>query len=365
LKHRGEQPRFKQNRLIFLAPDFDSVNRLREQVRSMLAWQSIVADIKDMKLNLDQYQARQASASLEDANDALRRMVRETYKWLLAPMQEAKPGKGLSEVQWEHFAVNAGAVNFSQEIERVLKENELLITEWAPIHLAKVLKDWFWKDEANDASALNVWQQTCQQLYLPRILDDVAYQRTLAAGAESQEFYGFAQGKEQGETGARYLGFSFGQRTTPILDSALLLIAPVAASTWARAQKEAESMAAQALSATAGNPYAPASVSTPQGVKESRPGETRPVVAIVAPAVKNQFYGSVELDPFQAKKQFADVVDEVVLQFTSRYPHAKVKVSVEIQAEIANGFDDSLQRAVNENCKVLKFKSAEFEERGD
>jgi len=59
------------------------------------------------------------------------------------------------------------------------------------------------------------------------------------------------------------------------------------------------------------------------------------------------------------------VVDEVVLQFTSRYPHAKVKISVEIQADISTGFDDGLQRAVKENCKVLRFKSVEFEERGE
>jgi hypothetical protein len=36
--------------------------------------------------------------------------------------------------------------------------------------------------------------------------------------------------------------------------------------------------------------------------------------------------------PFQAKKQFADLVDEVVLQFTSR-PGVKVKIAIEIQAE--------------------------------
>ena len=35
----------------------------------------------------------------------------------------------------------------------MLKENELLITEWAPIHLAKVLKDWFWKDDVKETSA--------------------------------------------------------------------------------------------------------------------------------------------------------------------------------------------------------------------
>ena len=100
LKARGEQPRQKQNRLIFLAADYDSVSRLKDQVGSMLAWQSIVADIRDMRLNLDQFQAKQASKSLEDSVDALRRMVREPFKWLLAPMQEARPGKGMSEVQW-------------------------------------------------------------------------------------------------------------------------------------------------------------------------------------------------------------------------------------------------------------------------
>lgn len=153
LKARGDQPRFKQNRLIFLAADYDSMSRLKDQVRSSLARQSIVSDIKEMKLNLDQFQSRQASKSFEDANDALRRMIRETYKWMLAPMQEARPGKGLSDIQWEHFQVNPGAQNLSQEIERVLKENELLITEWAPVHLTKVLKDWFWKGGSKVANS--------------------------------------------------------------------------------------------------------------------------------------------------------------------------------------------------------------------
>lgn len=35
LKNRGEQPRLRQNRLIFLAADSDSVGRLKDQVRSL------------------------------------------------------------------------------------------------------------------------------------------------------------------------------------------------------------------------------------------------------------------------------------------------------------------------------------------
>lgn len=354
LKSRGDLPRFKQNRLIFLAADYDSVSRLKDQVRSTLAWQSIVSDIKDMKLNLDQYQSRQASKSLEDASDALKRMIRETYKWIVAPMQDASSFKeSPPKVFWEHFSINPGAQNLSQEIERVLKENELLITEWAPIHLATVLKAWFWKEEAKEVSALTVWQQCCQQLYLPRIRDDAAFQNTIAAGAESRDFFGLAQGKDDG----RYVGFSFGKRTSLFLDSSLLLVEPVTAAGYAEAQRAADEAEKPAPVYPTGNDTG----SNRPHAEDSGKAQTYSAGdGGGPPASKKQFYANIELDAIQAKKQFADLVDEVVLQFTSR-PGVKVRIAIEIQAESDAGFDSNLQRAVKENCKVLRFKNAEFE----
>lgn len=359
LKQRGEQPRFKQNRLIFLAADYDSVSRLKEQVRSTMAWHTIVNDIKEAKLNLDVFQSRQASKSLEDANDALRRMIRETYKWIIAPMQEARPGKGLSEIRWEHFQLNAGTQNLSQDIERVLKENELLITEWAPIHLAKMLKDWFWKDEVKHVHPLEVWQQTCKQLYLPRLKEDTVFQATLGAGAESRDFFGFAQGREE----ERYIGFTYGKRTSLIMDDSLLVIEPSAAAAYAEALRAAEDAErARAAKTSADTGSSSGSTGTEGNKVEERPGkEYKP--GIVEPAKglpKTSYYGGIELDPILAKKQFADLVDEVIQQFTAR-TGVKVEISVEIRAESSAGFDDGLQRAVKENCNVLKFKVAEFE----
>jgi predicted AAA+ superfamily ATPase len=353
LKNRGDQPRFKQNRLIFLAADYDSVSRLKDQVRSTLAWQSIVNDIKDMKLNLDQFQARQASKSLEDVNEALKRMIRETYKWIVAPMQDASSFKeSPPKIFWEHFPVNPGAQSLSQEIERVLKENELLITEWAPIHLATMLKTWFWKDEVKDVSALNVWQQSCQQLYLQRIKDDTAFQHTIAAGAESRDFFGIAQGKEDG----RYVGFSFGKRTSLFLDASLLLIEPVTAAGYAEAQRAAD----DAARPTPSYPPAGGIADNPPRIEDSGKPTGPSGGGAVPQVAKKQFYASIELDPIQAKKQFADLVDEVVLQFTSR-PGVKVKIAIDIQAESDTGFDGNLQRSVTENCKVLRFKTSGFE----
>ncbi|GIX36093.1 MAG: hypothetical protein KatS3mg126_1872 [Lysobacteraceae bacterium] len=360
LKKRGDQPRFKQNRLIFLAADYDSISRLKDHVRSFLAWRSIVADYRDTRIVLDNLMAKQASASLEQAEETMRRMIRETYKWLLAPVQEARPGKGLSDVMWEHFPLNPGAQNWSQEIERVLKENELLITEWAPIHLAKVLKDWFWKEDVKEGSALTVWQQSCQQLYLPRLKDDTVFQRTLATGARSRDFFGIAQGKGEG---GHYIGFSYGQPTSPILDASLLLIEPAAAQAYLEAACSAQALSGAGNHDDGAHGWGDASGSDGlHGRHVPASGEERsgPGVRPAGQDVKKRFYGTIKLDPITAKKQFADLVDEVVQNFTQR-PGVKVVIDVEVRAEADAGFDDALQRTVRENCRSLRFIESNFE----
>ncbi len=159
----------------------------------------------------------------------------------------------------------------------------------------------------------------------------------MAAGAESRDFFGFAQGMEAD----RYLGFSFGQRTSLFMDASLLLIEPATAAAHQHALAEAQRAANAALPAT---PTGVMPISTGTGAMPLHVNNTSnritPAAAGVAAQqpVKNQFYASIELDPILAKKQFADLVDEVVLQFTAR-PGVKVKIAIEIQAESALGFD--------------------------
>lgn len=359
LKSRGEQPRQKQNRLVFLAADSDSVSRLKDQVRSLLAWESIVSDYKDNRITLDNLMAKNATGSFEQARDGLKRMIRETYKWLLAPVQTALPGRGLSDLQWEHFSINAGTANLSQEIERVLKENELLITEWAPYHLANMLKNWFWKEDVKEVSALEVWQKTCCYLYLPRLRDDTVFVRALSLGLEGRDFFAIAQGKD----GERYLGFVFGKPSSVFLDASHLLIEPASANAYAdalRAKEDAEralrKQVAEVIPDTSESHGVHVGDAEPQ---EARGGLRDPITEIKK-ALATQFYASADLNPVKAKMDFAMLVDEVVQQFTAKLG-VDVKISIEIQATSKAGFDDGLQRVIKENCNVLKFKSAEFE----
>ncbi len=137
------------------------------------------------------------------------------------------------------------------------------------------------------------------------------------------------------------------------LDGSSLLIAKDRAAAYKQEQaaKEAETPPTQ----PPGQPSAGGAASTPGTVPGTAPG-TAPIPAVP----KTRFYGTVSLDPIKAKLDFATIMDEVIQAFTSR-PDAKVQISFDIQAERAGGFDEALQRTIKENCNVLKFSSAEFD----
>lgn len=369
LRFRGEQPRQKQNRLIFLAADADGIGRLKEQVTSILAWQSIVADVKDGRLNLDQIQAKQANTSLGVASEALGRMIREAYKWLLVPMQEARAGKGLSETQWELLQINPTIVNRAEEIEKTLRENELLIKDWSPIHLANMLRSWFWSDTAKSAGAVEVWQKTCCYLYLPRLKNSDTLRQAITAGAGSRDFFGIAYGNEQG----RFQGFHFGEKAGVILDNSLLLIEPKTAAEFA-SKLDAEEAERKAAAEREKKPLGSSDGRDERGGDDQncdddetsdKEGQPKPDDTSPNPpkptSKKKMFFGTVEIDPRRAKLQFSDVAEDVILLFAQR-PDVRLKVSIEIEAESDAGFEEGLQRSVRENCDLLKFKNRSFEE---
>lgn len=356
LKKRGEQPRVNQNRLLFLAADYNGTNRLLEQVSTVLAWKSIVNDIKDMRLNLDQFQAKQAEKSYYTAQEALQRMVADVYKWLISPLQTASSGK-VSEVEWEPFALNTAAGSIPKAIEHVLRENELVITEWAPVHLRNMLKQWFWKPEKEEVLALEMWQHMCRQLYLPRLSSEQVFKAAMQAGAVSKDFFGIAQGKE----GSRYLGFTFGVPTMPFMDGSTLLVAPETAERWqmqldAEQRQRAAEATPPAGGAQIGGAYVSPPVIPPAG--SPLPAGAMPKAAPVMP---KRFYATIDIDPHGAKMRFADVVDNIVNHLTAR-SETKLSVTIEIQAESTQGFAEDVQRILKENATALHFGVASFEE---
>ena len=347
LRKRGEQPRQKQNRLIFLAPDYDVISRLKEQARIYLAWESIVHDIESGTLNQDLAHLNQAKRNAEGAEKSLSQLVRETYKWLMAPVEEFVKGK--PTLKWEAVSVSPTAQNLIQEIETKLREEEWLIYEWSPIHLRNTLSQWYLKDGNKDTSALKIWQDTCHYLYLPRMLNDSVFRDAISKGVESEDFFGFAAGKD----GDRYLGFAFGKATTCVIDESTLLIDREESVVY----KERTKPAPIAPTNTTATTPAQSAIGSNATTRQPSTSVTQNVVS----SGKNQFYATISLDPVKAKMDFATIMDEVVQHFSSKLG-VSVQINIEIQANNKDGFDQNLQRTIKENCNVLKFKSAEFEE---
>lgn len=348
LNFRGEQPRQKRNRLIFFAADADVVSRLSDAGRTYLAWREILSDIHDSKLNLDLFQAKLAKKSTEGAEQNLQHMVREAYKWIICPLQLNATDK---TVDWEAVSVSTNSANLIKDIENQLREEEWVTTEWSPIHLKNLLDKWYFKNDVPDIDGLKVYQDSCHYLYLPRLVNDGVYKNTIAQGLDSEDFFGFASGKD----GDRYLGFRFGDGGFPTLDEACVLIDKKAAVNYREQTKPAPQPAPVANPTTSKPIPSGSPVASPQPVEG---GISTPTIQT---AIKKQFYGNIDLDPVKAKMDFATIVDEVVQQFTAKLG-VEVSISVEIQTSFKDGFDEALQRTIKENCNVLNFSSAEFEE---
>jgi hypothetical protein len=347
LTHRGEQPRLKQNRLIFLAADGESQGKLKDQILTLLAWDSILKDIQMFKLNLDQYQTRQAKAGKDDAEKAVKHLIRDTYRWLLIPDQGNAPGD-----RFEALSINAAAQNLTAEIEKVLKENEHLITGWAPIHLSNLLKKWFWKDGTHHMKAQDVWHSMCCYLYMPRLSSNSVFQAAISAGASSQEFFGFAYGYDNDQ----YVGFMFGNSTAPIYDSSLLLIDPGIAAEHKQKTAEGDTLVGK------GDGSTPGAETGGQGTPGSQggPGTGGTTPPPTQPKTRLHYYGRKELDATRAKTDFATIIDEIVMHLIKK-PAVSASIQIEIKADNLEGFDEATQRTIKENSNTLKFDLSEFE----
>lgn len=348
LLKRGEQPRVKQNRLFFLAADYDSLSRLKEQGKIYLAWLSIVQDIENGVLNQDLAHLTQAKSNRDSALQRFNGLVRDTYKWLMAPFQE--PGQDLV---WETAQISSSAPKLVQEIENRLIEEEWLIKAWSPVHLRNLLEKYYFTNGTHQVSAVKVWQDACQYLYMPRLVNDQVLRGTIEEAVKSDDFFAFAAGERE----ERYEGFAFGRSATVFLDENCLLISRESALQYVdklKAEQSPKSADAVPVSDNGSSADTGSVIDTSSTViPGSGSGVSEPI--------KQQFYGSVRLDPLKAKIDFATLMDEVVQNFTSQLG-VDVVISVEINARSEKGFDANLQRAIKENCNMLNFGNAEFEE---
>jgi predicted AAA+ superfamily ATPase len=363
VRSNGTKPRYRGNRLIFLAPDMAVLARLRDTARVALAWGSIVEDVKEGRLNIDLLQKKQAEKELQSAEEVVPRAARECYKWLLCPVQNT-PTEPKPTV--EAFPLTSTGGSSGTEIERVCIDNELVITTWSPIHLRTKLKELYWKDGKAAAGAMAFWEDTLRYLYLPRLKNRDSLTQAIRTGVASADFFGTAYGQE----GDKYTGFQIGEGNVQF-DDTLLLIEPNAASDYAAAlhrAKDAEEAARQARDAAAtggGNTGGDSTLGTTgtgstSGGTGSTDGTGKIEPGPTPPAKPKSFHGSIQIKPSTAKMHLVQVAEEII-SILAGDPNANLEITLEINAEFPSGASDQVKRAVSENANALGFKTKVWE----
>jgi hypothetical protein len=98
---------------------------------------------------------------------------------------------------------------------------------------------------------------------------------------------------------------------------------------------------------------------TPGGGTVTPPSGTEPQGPPVAARPK-RYYGTVVLDSARVGRDASRVADEVVSHLAGLVG-AKVKVTLEIEAQMPDGASEQIVRTVTENGRTLKFSSQGFE----
>jgi len=349
-KSNGDQARHRQNRLLFLAPDHESLGRLKDNLRTALAWNSILEDVQGHRLNIDRGQEKQAKIALQGTVDVLPKIARECFRWLLCPFMDAATER---EAQVEAFPLNTSGTNLSAEFERVCLDNELVITTWSPIHLRdSVLKMLYWKGDVKSVKAINVWNDMLCYLYLPRLHSRQTFEQTIQKGATSKDFFGTAYGEHEG----RYDGFVLGDANVQ-LDDTLLLIEPCEAASYATALENERAVVTPSDPTTTVNE---SGASTSGSVADPTSTETTTLTTEPVKPPIRAFHGSVDVNPSMAKFKLTDISNEIIALLT-RDPNADVRVTLEISANFPDGASEQIRRSVSENANSLTFKSQHWE----
>jgi len=341
LANRGGGPRHNHNMLAFLVPDREGMEGLKQEARRFLAWKSVVDD--QAALNLDEHQRNEAKQGKDQSDKAVQVRVTEAYRWLLAPTQPVANGN-VGALEWDVAQATGNGESIVARASRRMRGSEHLIAKWSPALLKMELDRWFWKDQ-DHVSVKKVWDALCAYCYLPRLRDQAVFIEAIQDGIASGDYFAYATSQS---ANGRYEGLKLGTAAAAIyVDAASVLVKPDVA----RAQLEAEHPPSGAPGPEPGTgPGAPPEPGEPVS------GEEPP-----RPRFPRRFFGTVEINPDRAGRDMGQVIEEV-LQHLTTLPGGKVKVTVEIEADIPDGVPDDVQRVITENCQTLRFKSHGFEE---
>lgn len=339
VKNCGSNLRIHQNRLIFVAPDSKTINAVEQAAKKCIAWESIIEDANNGRINLDLYNMTNAKRDFDDGKKALTSQVQNCWKHLIVPLQL------LGEVDFtlEHISININEL-LIKSIETACKENEYVIQRWGPIHLDKLLKTVYWKNSNESVAVSKIWEDSTKYIYFARLQKRYVLDETITHASNSSDYFGLSDGIENN---GKLMGVSIGKQVDFITNETLLVPLDVAK---AAVENERIIQTPKTSTMSGSDIFGQPTSTIDSG---SQMPETVPVPK------KTRFYLNQKIQSGELLIKANKIYDEII-SVLNQSPDVNLDVCISIDAYFADGADEKIVRDVSENLSALKMSQGEW-----
>lgn len=340
MRCRSAQRRFR-NTLLFVAADEALLATARDVMRKALAWQGICED-KRLQDQLTRAQIDDTKEKAKTSRDGAAKAVRFAWSHILFPVKtEATTAGAAFDLDHLSIASKDRAAIPAAVYEKAGPRGDGIAKErLGPDALTLHLKP-LWPDDRAHLGVGEVADWFAAYVYLPKLRDRLVLEGAIRdAVGKLDPSFGYADRFD--EVTSTYTGLAWAKAPPETFPPTAVLVR----SDVALEQSRPEPAPA--------NPGAAPSTTPGQGSEASgqRPNDDG---GVAEPGKPRRFYGTVDLDMVRPVKAFDAVLNAVVLEL-QRTPGAKVKITVEIEAETEGGFEEGDIGVVRDNARQLKFR---------
>jgi predicted AAA+ superfamily ATPase len=349
LKTRGTAPRALPNTVILLAADARRWDELESTTRSYLAWASVLAERKT--LDLTESAVEQAERSAAQTNRTVDDQIAATWTWGLHAVQPV-PSEPLRVSQ---VRCDGGEKRLAQRVGAKFVREDQLRVQTDPKNIWLDLNDHLrarWN--TGSISVGELWGYYTRYPYLPRLRDRSvllnAIQDALFDAGFSKQGFALATGYDH--TTGVFSGLAVPVEDTtfgPITDDTLLVRSDLAIAQ--RMRERADQDANEAETGADGTP-----IGRPATAGHGTTSSPSPV-PLAAPPVQRvpnaRYSGAVDLDTDgDLRKTLTTLVDELLRPLQGASPEV-LEIKLQVTAEKADGFGETVVRTVRENGPSL------------
>jgi hypothetical protein len=345
LRRRGNAPRSNVNTIVAVAADEKQWGSLESAVRSYLAWSSIFNETA--RLDLTQSAAAQAQSMLETTNRTVDDRLEHTWIWGLHAVQEDPQapfvvGQVRADGQEKNLTKRIGTKLVSADVAHPYIADRVIRLDVEEFLRARWTRGFI--------SFPELWAYYTRYPYLHRLRDKSVLVRALEESLFDVAFLdtGFALATGFDSATGDFLGLTVPLEDTefgPFDDKALVVRPDLAV---AQRRREREQKPITTSGPAVSHPPFPVEPSTPA---------VRPVRRRVANAT---FTLKHVLDPSRSMSSDLRRIGEEILELLRNADPDVLDITLTVDAQKADGFDENTVRAVKQNASELGVTNTEF-----